>query len=137
MARSKRLGFLFLSALLVCVAPAAWSQVYTWVDENGRKHFGDSVPPEYEGQAVEVKLPKPNSAAAVEVDDSAALRAREEREQRKPNIVIPGGDEPTCEEKKEAYRKSQECYMECRVLRGGQINTTACGHCTNVEKPDC
>lgn len=134
---SQRLVFLFLFLLLTCAAPTGWTQVYSWVDENGRKHYGDTISPEYKNQATEVKLSKPNTAAAVEVDSSAAPKSAAGSERRKPNIVIPGGGEPSCEERWEAYRQSQECFMGCRALRGGRINTTACGHCTNVKKPDC
>ena len=52
-------------ALLLAASPAALGQVYSWVDENGKKHFGDRIPPEYENQGKQVELNATNSADAV------------------------------------------------------------------------
>jgi hypothetical protein len=37
-------GYRLLTALLLCVALPLQAQVYTWVDENGQKHFGSQPP---------------------------------------------------------------------------------------------
>ena len=46
---SKLLHALVLSTtlLLLGASPLAFSQVYSWVDENGKRHYGDRIPPEY------------------------------------------------------------------------------------------
>ena len=44
--------FLFLLLLLSVPAQA---EIYTWVDENGKKHFGDRVPEKYKTQADNVE----------------------------------------------------------------------------------
>lgn len=35
------------SALIVCAATPGYAELYKWVDENGRVHYGDRIPPEY------------------------------------------------------------------------------------------
>lgn len=44
--RAVRRG-LILAALL---AAPAWATTYRWVDEHGKVHYGDSIPPQYVGQ---------------------------------------------------------------------------------------
>lgn len=43
-----RLWGLFLIA--VAVAQPAWAKMYKWVDEQGKTHYGDTIPPQYAGQ---------------------------------------------------------------------------------------
>ena len=43
-----RLWGLMLIAL--AVAQPAWAKMYKWVDEQGKTHYGDTIPPQYAGQ---------------------------------------------------------------------------------------
>jgi hypothetical protein len=72
-------------ALLVafCLAPAAWAQVFKWVDESGKTHYGERPPPGV--KAVEIGVPAPPSgAAAVPAPQKSAKE--EELEFRKRQI---------------------------------------------------
>lgn len=68
-------------ALVMCAAAPAWAakQMYKWVDEKGKVHYGDTIPPEYakDGSKELTKsgrVVKETPAAAT----PAQLRAREE-----------------------------------------------------------
>jgi hypothetical protein len=77
-----------LSLLLLCLAMPLQAQVYTWVDENGQKHFG-SQPPTPEQQVETVNIRQGYSSdgqqpavVATELDNgegSAAETATEEK----------------------------------------------------------
>jgi hypothetical protein len=45
---------------MFCLAMHGYSEVHTWVDEQGKRHFGDAVPPEYAEQANKVDIEEPN-----------------------------------------------------------------------------
>lgn len=46
----------FLPALLLCLSFPLQAQVYTWVDENGQKHFGSQPPtPEQQVETVDIR----------------------------------------------------------------------------------
>lgn len=72
------LSFLALSSL---------AETYSWIDENGKKHFGDKVPPEYKDSAKQVDLPPLNTLAPeteVRLQNKAmAERLRREDGQKK------------------------------------------------------
>lgn len=52
-----------LALLLALTAPAASAQVYKWVDENGRVHYGEKPPPGSKSSAVKPPTPAPNTPA--------------------------------------------------------------------------
>lgn len=37
-------------AILLATATCCWAATYRWVDESGRVHYGDKIPPQYAGQ---------------------------------------------------------------------------------------
>jgi Domain of unknown function (DUF4124) len=61
----------FVLAASLAALPA-WAKMYKWVDEKGRVHYGDSVPPEYAGQAME------------ELDERGLVRGRTQRTRLTP-----------------------------------------------------
>jgi len=81
--KTKRLVVLAVLALL---APAAAAQVFKWVDESGRTHYGEKPPPGV--KATEVGVPPPPSGAAAPPPPSwkdkelEMKRQRIERDQR-------------------------------------------------------
>lgn len=48
-----------ITALVLAMADAA-SEVHTWVDKQGKRHYGDTVPPEYAENASAVEVQEPN-----------------------------------------------------------------------------
>ncbi|MBB2495112.1 DUF4124 domain-containing protein [Aquipseudomonas ullengensis] len=76
-----------LALALCCSVLAAQAQVYTWVDANGQKHYGNMPPtPEQPIEAVEIRATSPGSApaapvAAPEAEPQAASPNPESTEQ--------------------------------------------------------
>lgn len=75
--------FLSLMILMLLSFPAA-AKMYKWVDENGKTHFGDTIPPQYAKQG-NVELNK--TGMAVKQTDAAMTpeqrKAKEEEEAQK------------------------------------------------------
>ena len=60
-----------LPALLLALAvPVAWAQIYKWVDETGRVHYGEKPPPE--SKATTVKPPPARQSAPAQDRDVKA-----------------------------------------------------------------
>lgn len=51
---------MFLLSMLLLVGVSAQAEVYKWVDENGKVHFGDRAPAEKKVEAMDEKLNKVN-----------------------------------------------------------------------------
>lgn len=75
--------FLSLMILMLLSFPAA-AKMYKWVDENGKTHFGDTIPPQYAKQG-NIELNK--KGMAVKQTDAAMTpeqrKAKEEEEAQK------------------------------------------------------
>ena len=141
------LTFIFLGAGIV-----AHGQVYSWVDENGKKHFGDRIPPQYQDQAAEYEMKETNSAKAVEHVEYATPTQRPRSSGRSVatsgQFGLSGGSRSSagggsCEAQKAAYERAQACWGNCRQFNssGGRagINAahSACKKCQNLSKPKC
>jgi hypothetical protein len=53
-----------VALILALAAPAALAQVFKWVDENGRVHYGEKPPPGTKANALKPPAAAPNSPAA-------------------------------------------------------------------------
>lgn len=134
---------LLLTLILLLLSPLTSSQIYSWVDENGKQHFGDQIPPQYQDQAQEYDVPETNSSEAVEVDTSRPTGTSRPRsaagdgasDSAQPSLRSskPAGN--SCADLKAAYAESQRCFTACRMR--GNNNIANCGHCTQMKKPDC
>lgn len=69
----KRLHWLLV--LLVAAAPAAATEMYSWTDANGVKHFSDSPPPANVGKATKLKVKGGVTTAAPNDESKAAADA--------------------------------------------------------------
>lgn len=59
---------LLLIILFTAILPSHAEQVYKWVDEHGKVHFGDKKPKEQEVEAIDIKII--NSIESVTYEDS-------------------------------------------------------------------
>ena len=59
----------------LCLAPAAWAQVFKWVDESGKTHYGERPPPGV--KAVEIGVPAPPSGAAATPAPQKSVKEQE------------------------------------------------------------
>jgi len=82
-----------LGLAILVVAATSWATTYRWVDEQGRVHYGDSIPPQYasqghselngQGRVTKHVGRAPSSAEARQQRERAAARAEaEEHEAR-------------------------------------------------------
>lgn len=151
--------------ILVAFVSNTSAEVYTWIDENGVKHFGDKIPEKYQQQAKDVKIntrqPTPEE-----------VEAASDRIKRMKSVRLPGAQHSNKREvrrkqtkKKEynseyerqmaEYRESQACFAKCskrnsphsrhvRTPDGGLqyipgnagLDNSACGHCKSVTLPE-
>lgn len=83
---------LFLLILLASF-PAAAGKMYKWVDEQGKTHYGDSIPPQYAGQG-SAELSK----KGIVIKQTAPALTPEQRKAREEELA----------QKKEEERKKEE-----------------------------
>jgi hypothetical protein len=134
---AKRRFFISVAASLLLASPLALSQIYSWVDENGRKHFGDKIPQEYQDQASPYEISDINTTPAVEFQEQPASSPSKTGSSRSSASSGSSKRASSCEAAQQEYQRSVSCYGKCRSLVGGGNNVTRCGHCKNVKKPDC
>ena len=101
----KRLCFPLL--LIFCCSLQA--EIYQWVDESGKRHFGDKVPERYLEHSEALELQPSNSMPLAENNDStrATLRQAEQRNQQSAlqrNTPAKSKKLSRCEQKNQAYR---------------------------------
>lgn len=73
--------------VVVCLsASTVYGEIYKWVDENGKVHFGDEKPEKIQTEQVDVQV---NSFESLSISDSDFLEARERKsEVRKLQRVV-------------------------------------------------
>lgn len=131
----------FLSLLLS--TEASFSQVYTWVDESGNKHFGDSVPEKYSKKSKTINLKEPNTTPIRKSNNSISGILGEPKtvKRNKPRVKKKAPSkaktkQSDCSVQFAKYKDSIRCFSACMNTNGG-INRTKCAHCTNVRRPRC
>jgi hypothetical protein len=133
----------------VSVSVAAFAtDVYKWVDENGKTQYGSSVPERYKGSAK--KVGEGSAPSAAQREEAAARLAREKAaaeqmaaQRAKPNPVstIPAPDAKPiaaddCEAQKKRYRESMNCFAPY-VTVNGTVKAEAYQHCVEMRQPTC
>ena len=148
---TSRMAFLFVCSMLFSTAQA--STVYQWVDENGRTHLSDTVPPRYKDVAT--KIDTSASRVSDKQRQEALERVAREKEQvdaaerariesaaktvdqsAEPKNAPPVVDSKNadCEQLMRAYRESQECFAPYMRVDGG-IREEAHQYCKSVPDP--
>ena len=132
---SKILIFCFLFAFV-----SAHSEIYSWVDKDGKKHFGEQVPKEYQKQSKAIDVKPVNSMQATDVTNAP----QQPTKQSAPVFVSPQNDNTqntnSCEQQKRAYENSVMCFARCRNNGEGAgyvNNVSGCSKCQDLKKPDC
>ncbi|HZT64100.1 MAG TPA: DUF4124 domain-containing protein [Burkholderiales bacterium] len=141
-----RISFLLLFCVLTLTARAG--EVFRWVDENGKVHYGDAIPEKYKQQAKKVdssggvtdaQRQEAESRTARERARAESLQKARESKAGTPQPAAPtpadvpkAGDE--CEEQLRKYLESQDCFAPYVNATGG-IKPEAFQHCTEVKQP--
>lgn len=123
------------------------ADVYRWVDEAGKTHYGDIVPDKYKQTAKKVGVQDAETSDAQRRETADRLarekaklealqRAREGRagsdQPASPPPAAQAGSE--CEEQMKKYMASQECFAPFRNANGA-INAEAFDKCQVVSQP--
>lgn len=127
-----------LALLLLATALPASAEVYKWVDEKGRTHFGEVVPERYRKSATtlapgavntisgsQLRGPATAPAAATEEEPPAAAPAAP---------AAPTDSRSACEAEWARYRASQECFEKFRQANGS-LRAGAADTCEAVPQP--
>lgn len=150
---TNRILILISCALLTSFASA--TDIYRWVDENGRTSLSDQVPERYRNVATKVDT----SASELSESQRQEALARAAREKQKveeaaqaapPASPMPkagqltpssGMRETECEALMRAYRESQECFAPFMLAgsdgspHSGGVREEAFLYCTSVPDP--
>lgn len=129
---------------LMLFAEASFSQVYTWVDEGGNKHFGDKVPEKYRNNSNAIDVKETNTTPIRESNESisGALgkpnpeNTVKERKVLEEKEVSSKARTSECSAQFAKYNESMQCFSSCKNSNGG-INHAKCPNCTNVVRPSC
>ncbi|HTF16274.1 MAG TPA: DUF4124 domain-containing protein, partial [Burkholderiales bacterium] len=127
---------------------AQGADVFRWVDEDGKVHYGESVPDRYKQKARKVDLTGTGVTDARRQEAEARLakeKASAESLQRKrevktdaeqaappPPDTRQAGNE--CEEQLKKYMDSQNCFAPY-VMKDGAVRPEAFQQCTVVKQP--
>lgn len=131
----------FLPALLLLLALPAHAEIYKWVDEHGRTHFGEAPPEKYRKAAAPVATPPVNtiegnvlgkrrdgeSTASAESPSTAAAPAP---------TPVPLSDAARCAQEHERFSASQACFARYRNANGS-LRAEASSNCESVAQPTC
>lgn len=130
-----------LPALLLLAVLPAHGEIYKWVDEAGRTHFGEEVPAKYRKGAATV-APQPvntiqgsalrGPAAAPRATSAEAPETAETP--ASPPATLPPSDAERCKAAQDRYRKSQECFARFR-LANGALRAGAAQECEDIPQP--
>lgn len=135
-------------AVALAFSGAAHAELFKWVDENGKTHYGDRVPERYQKQRKALQVQKAPSQAD---RDAAVQRLQKERNaadaltaQRnakaeaagkpaKPAAAAPANETP-CQKEWRVFLEAKTCFQPFRTATGG-IRAEAYEHCKEVAEP--
>lgn len=139
--------------VIIGLAPfaAEGADLFKWVDEKGRTHYGESIPDQYrkKGTRIERTISEPTDAQR---RDAAERSAKEKLRAESADVpgatpnAPPAAPQPTasnsnvradsCEEQKQRYLESDHCFAPFRNANGS-IRAEAFRHCVEVKEPKC
>ena len=135
--------------------------VFKWVDENGKVHYGDTVPEKYRKESKKVDSSGPEATAAQRREAEARIAKEKARldaleKSRDATADTPqSGPAPApvaqakdeCEEQMKKYLESMACFDKYRnaptstlvggfrISSGGGVKPEAFQHCKEVPQP--
>jgi len=152
--RKRRIMALRVAFLLLLgpLSLAYGADVFSWVDEDGKVHYGDSVPERYKQRAK--RLDPRGAVSAAQRQEAEARLARERariesiRKAREDSLdeAAQSASAPTpaaplasdsaniCQEQLKKFLDSQACFAPYRLKDGG-IKPEAFQRCTEVKEP--
>ena len=129
----------------------SYGQSYKWVDENGKVHFGDTVPLRYQQQAEALaSQPAPTAQQKAEAIDAASrtkalaeeyeytkqeLQARKKQRAGDAEQKQQEKNNKSCEAKLKRFHESSACFNRYRNANGS-LKAEAYELCKEVPRPD-
>jgi hypothetical protein len=148
-----KVAFLLLFSISLAVHGA---DVFSWVDEDGKTHYGDIVPERYKQKAKKLEgvdvpsVQRQEAEARLGREQARAEALRRAREAKlgevqpnaepSPDIAGAGdstaGDNTnTCQAQLKKYLESLDCFAPY-MIKGGAVRPEAFQHCTVVKQPN-
>ncbi len=137
-----------LAVALLGVQLLAGAQIYTWTDEQGRKHFADEggTPPQQ--RTTPVTVSPPNVIERFTPPAGQQSGADEAQQAGQPPVILPAparaqrapglaSKAEACKAEKAAYEASLACFAECGRRGVYGTDNSACGHCQQLPIPNC
>ncbi len=132
--------------LALACGPAVAADVYRWVDEAGKVHYGDKVPDRYQSKSRKMDSTETPSAEQRQEAQQRAVRDRQ-RLLNMPatppdtgSLTIGTQDDTSkmtsCELEWKKFSDSNECFAPFFV-KGGGIKAEAFKQCSQVAAPTC
>lgn len=101
-----------LGLAILAVAAASWAATYRWVDEQGRVHYGDSIPPQYANQG-HVEL---NGQGRVTKRVGRAPSSAEARQQRERQTAREEAEEHEARERQRHDNALLATFSDAREI---------------------
>lgn len=132
-----------LAGLLLAglVATAQATEIYQWKDEQGRVHFGETVPEKYKKSAQQKPMGELNIVPIEKVPPlppaPATSPAPASAPEAAPTEPAPAVSErQRCQQEIQRYRQSQECFAPYRNANGS-VSPEAFELCEQLPQPTC
>lgn len=128
-----------LPALLLLLALPAQAEIYKWVDEKGRTHFGEVLPEKYRksGKVLDPQPMNTISTGEMRRGANSAPSPAATPDTRPPAPPRALNAEELCVEQHQKYRQSQECFARFRNANGS-LKAGAAEQCgENIPQPTC
>ena len=127
-----------LPALLLLLALPAHAEIYKWVDDRGRTHFGEAPPEKYRKSAAPVATPPVNT---IEGKVLGKGRDREAGESGSASAATPPpeprlSEAEQCARAHERFSASQACFARYRNANGS-LKADAADKCEAIAQPTC
>lgn len=137
----------FSLAAACALIGSAHAELYKWVDENGKTHYGDQVPERYQKKQQSLKVDKAPSQAdrdaalqRIQKEKNAANALKAQRDATagaagKPaKAAAAPANETACQKEWRLFLDSKTCFQPFRTATGG-IRAEAYQHCKEMDEP--
>ncbi len=146
---------LALAAAAICVLPTAHAaDIYRWVDDAGKTHLSDTVPPKYRARATRVDsaayelTPAQRAIAEARARQAGGARPVPPASAPAPAATLGGApaaaigaasrpganDASDCAGWQRRYTESQECFAQYKIVNGA-TRPEGFRQCTEVPDP--
>lgn len=127
-----------LPVLILVLALPAHAEIFKWVDERGRTHFGEAPPEKYRKSAAPVATQPVNTIDGRILGKPSGRAAATSGPGETPAPVAPPAlsDQERCASEHARFSASQSCFARYRNANGS-LRAEASNNCENIPQPTC